>query len=73
MSIAFLAQLGRSQPPLTLTQPQEVQELLTLRAAGLVAAFTLRATERGETREYGRFLALTPAGRVALADSQHQA
>lgn len=73
MSIAFLAQLSRGQAPLTLTQPQEVQELVMLRAAGLVAAFTLHATERGQTREYGRFLALTPAGRAALANSQYQA
>jgi RNA polymerase sigma-54 factor len=73
MSIAFLAQLSRSRAPLTLTQPQEVHERVMLRAAGLVVALTLRATENGHTREYGRFLALTPAGRVALAESQNQA
>jgi hypothetical protein len=75
MSIAFLAQLSRSRAPLTLTltQPQEVHELVMLRAAGLVVALTLRAAENGHTREYGRFLALTPAGRVALAESQNQA
>jgi hypothetical protein len=73
MSIAFLAQLSRSRAPLTLTQPQEVHEPVMLRAAGLVVALTLRATESGHPREYGRFLALTPAGRVALAESQNQA
>jgi hypothetical protein len=67
MSIAFLAQLSRSKAPLTLTSSHEVNQLVLLRAAGLVAAFTLRVTEEGRTSEYGRFLALTPSGRAALA------
>lgn len=73
MSIAFLVQLSSGKAPLTLTRPQEVNELVLLRAAGLVAAFTLRVTEDGETREYGRFLALTPQGRAALAANSREA
>lgn len=73
MCIAFLAELGRGKAPLTLTQPQEVNNLVVLRAAGFVAAFTLRVTENDQTREYGRFLALTPEGRAALAENQHPA
>lgn len=65
-------QLSHCDAPLTLARPHEVNELVLLRAAGLVAAFTLRVTEDGRTREYGRFLALTPAGRAALAASPHR-
>lgn len=70
MSLAFLAQLSRAKAPLTLTSPQEINELFLLRAAGLVAAFTLRVVEDGRTREYGRYLALTPAGRQALSTNR---
>jgi hypothetical protein len=68
MCIEFLDRLSRSKAPLTLTQPDEINNLVVLRAAGFVAAFTLRSVRDGESRGWGRFLALTPAGRAALAD-----
>lgn len=68
MCIGFLQQLSRAKAPLTLTEPDEINMLMVLRAAGYVAAFTLRTAQDGELREWGRFLAVTPAGRNALAD-----
>ncbi|MGF6347592.1 hypothetical protein [Variovorax sp. W2I14] len=68
MCIEFLDRLSRSKAPLTLTQPDEINNLVVLRAAGFVAAFTLRSVRDGESREWGRFLTVTPAGRAALAD-----
>ncbi|MBJ2154264.1 hypothetical protein [Variovorax sp. IB41] len=72
----FLDHLSRSKAPLTLTDPDEINNLVVLRAAGFVAAFTLRPLrdgdgsedrKDGQGRERGRFLALTPEGRAALA------
>ena len=65
MCIEFLRALAKLPAPVTLTHRRDVDNLLVLRAAGLVAAFTLK-TDDGR-REVGRFLALTPDGRDALA------
>ncbi|MDQ0571123.1 hypothetical protein QFZ42_002957 [Variovorax paradoxus] len=72
MSIEFLRALSKCTPPLTLTRPQDVDNLLVLRAAGLVVALTLKPGTGG--REVARFLALTPDGRSALglADGEAQ-
>jgi hypothetical protein len=64
MSIEFLRTLAECHAPLTLTHPRDVNNLLVLRAAGLVTAFTLKPDANG--REVARFLALTPDGRSAL-------
>jgi hypothetical protein len=64
MCIEFLRALAKRPAPVTLTHRRDVDNLLVLRAAGLVAAFTLK-TDDGR-REVGRFLALTPDGRNAL-------
>jgi hypothetical protein len=69
MCIEFLQQLNRGGAPRTLTEPDEINNLMVLRAAGYVAAFTLRSSQGGASREWGRFLALTPKGRAALAES----
>jgi hypothetical protein len=68
MCIELLDRLNRGKAPLTLTEPDDINNLVVLRAAGFVAAFTLRSTQDGQSREWGRFLALTPAGRAALVD-----
>lgn len=67
MCLDLLDRLSHARPPLTLTRPDDLDSLVVLRAAGFVAAFTLRTVQDGEVREWGRFLALTPAGRAALA------
>lgn len=67
MCFDFLAQLSRSKAPVTFATTDEINRLMVLRAAGLVAAFTLRTRENDQVREWGRFLALTPEGRAALA------
>lgn len=67
MCIDFLVQLSRSKAPVTFVTSDEINTLMVLRAAGLVAAFTLRTRENDQVREWGRFLALTPEGRAALA------
>jgi hypothetical protein len=64
MSIDFLRTLAKCRAPLTLTDPEEINKLLVLRAAGLVVALTLRPVA-GKS-EVARFLALTPDGRSAL-------
>ncbi|SDH42887.1 hypothetical protein [Variovorax sp. OV700] len=64
MSIEFLRTLAKCRVPLTLTDPQDINNLLVLRAAGLVVALTLKP-EAGGPR-VARFLALTPDGRSAL-------
>ncbi|RST48584.1 hypothetical protein [Variovorax sp. DXTD-1] len=64
MSIEFLRVLAKHPAPATLTDPHDVDNLLVLRAAGLVAALTFKPDAGG--REVGRFLALTPDGRSAL-------
>ena len=67
MSIVFLRTLSKLRCPLDLTRPGDINNLLVLRAAGMVAAFTLRAKHPdGDTGEVGRFLSLTPEGRRAL-------
>ncbi len=73
MCIEFLQQLSNGKAPCTLTEPEEINNLLVLRAAGYVAAFTLRSSQKGESREWGRFLAITPEGRAALAQSPPEA
>ncbi|MEJ1126057.1 hypothetical protein V9L20_00660 [Variovorax sp. CCNWLW225] len=64
MSIEFLRVLAKHPAPATLTDPHDIDSLLVLRAAGLVAALTFKPDAGG--REVGRFLALTPDGRSAL-------
>jgi len=64
MSIEFLRALAKCRAPLTLTEPQDINNLLVLRAAGLVVALTLRPEAGG--REVARFLTLTPDGRSLL-------
>jgi len=64
MSIEFLRALSSCHAPLTLTRPADINDLLVLRAAGLVVALTLKPEVGGP--EVGRFLALTPDGRSAL-------
>ena len=64
MSIDFLRTLAKCRAPLTLTDPEDINKLLVLRAAGLVVAMTLRPVAGG--CEVARFLALTPDGRSAL-------
>ncbi|MDP9929169.1 hypothetical protein J2X90_002023 [Variovorax paradoxus] len=64
MSIDFLHTLAKCRAPLTLTDPEDINKLLVLRAAGLVVALTLRPVA-GKS-EVARFLALTPDGRSAL-------
>ena len=64
MSIEFLRALAKRPAPVTLTNPRDIDSLLVLRAAGMVAALTFKSDARG--REVGRFLALTPDGRSAL-------
>ncbi|QGW81872.1 hypothetical protein [Variovorax paradoxus] len=64
MSIEFLRALAKHPAPVTLTNPHDIDNLLVLRAAGLVAALTFKLDAGG--REVGRFLALTPDGRSAL-------
>jgi hypothetical protein len=64
MSIEFLRVLAKRPAPVTLTNPRDIDNLLVLRAAGLVAALTFKPDAGG--REVGRFLALTPDGRSAL-------
>lgn len=75
MSIEFLRVLAKRPAPVTLTNPRDIDNLLVLRAAGLVAALTFKPDAGG--REVGRFLALTPDGRSALGaandDSVHGA
>ncbi|MEZ2299234.1 hypothetical protein [Variovorax sp. RCC_210] len=73
MCLEFLQQLSHGKAPRTLTEPDEINTLLVLRAAGYVAAFTLRSSQNGESREWGRFLAITPRGREALAESASEA
>ncbi|KQW54335.1 hypothetical protein [Variovorax sp. Root411] len=67
MSIEFLRKLSKLRSPLDLTRPDDIDNLLVLRAAGMVAAFTLRNNGHGDGVEVGRFLSLTPEGRRALA------
>ncbi|MEJ1170733.1 hypothetical protein [Variovorax sp. CCNWLW235] len=64
MSIEFLRVLAKHPAPVTLTNPHDIDNLMVLRAAGLVAALTFKPDAGG--REVGRFLALTPDGRSAL-------
>jgi hypothetical protein len=73
MCLEFLQQLSHGKAPRTLTEPDEINTLLVLRAAGYVAAFTLRSSQNGESREWGRFLAITPSGREVLAESASEA
>jgi hypothetical protein len=64
MSIDFLRALAKGRAPLTFTDPEDINKLLVLRAAGFVVALTLRPVAGG--CEVARFLALTPDGRRAL-------
>jgi hypothetical protein len=66
MSIEFLRALSERRAPCDITRPDEINNLVVLRAAGMVAAFTLHAPSRNGKAEVGRFLSLTPAGRQAL-------
>jgi hypothetical protein len=66
MCIDLLLTLSGQHAPLNLTRPDDVRSLVVLRAAGLVAAFTLRPAHAPHGCEVGRFLALTPQGREAL-------
>lgn len=66
MSIEFLRALSERHAPCDITRPDEIDDLVVLRAAGMVAAFTLHAHSQNGKTEVGRFLSLTPAGRQAL-------
>jgi hypothetical protein len=65
MSIDFLRELSRYSGPVDLIGPDDVNNVLVLRAAGLVTAFTFR--KKCLAREAARFLSLTVEGRAALA------
>jgi len=72
MSLQFLRTLAGLPLPATLTRPEEINDLLVLRAAGLVAAVTLKAPGDQGAGEVGRCLALTPQGRAALRDGRQE-
>lgn len=65
MCIETLRELSAGARPQTFASDRMVDQLLVLRAAGLVAALVLRAAP-SEAREVARFLAITPEGRRAL-------
>lgn len=68
MSLEFLRTLADGRLPATLTRPNEINDLLVLRAAGLVAAVTLKASQDQGAGEIARCLALTPQGHAALRE-----
>uniref|UniRef100_UPI0040394AB7 hypothetical protein n=1 Tax=Variovorax sp. BK018 TaxID=3450241 RepID=UPI0040394AB7 len=72
MSLSFLRTLADSRLPVTLTRPSEINDLLVLRAAGLVAAVTMKAPGDQGAGEVARCLALTPQGRAALRDGRQE-
>ena len=73
MSIELLRALADQALPVSLTAPADVEGLVVLRAAGLVAAVTLTPFEDDERHEIGRCLAITPEGRAALRKGRCEA
>ena len=64
MSIPFLQRLAKLPRPSTLTDPRQIDELVVLRTAGLVAAWVTRPD--GHT-ESALFLTLTQAGQQTIS------
>lgn len=64
MSIPFLQRLAKLPRPSTLTDPRQINELVVLRTAGLVAAWVLRPDAHTVS---ALFLTLTQAGQDTLS------
>lgn len=67
MPMELLVELARLPLPATFTRLAEIDKLRVLRAAGLIA--TMLPTP-GAPEGFARVLAITPEGRVALADTE---
>lgn len=64
MSIPFLQRLAKLPRPSTLTDPRQIDELVALRTAGLVAAWVTRPAGHAEC---ALFLTLTQAGQQTIS------
>lgn len=74
MSLALLQRIETARLPLQLTQPEDMDQALLLRAADLVAAlFLCKAEGPAPPRRVARVLAITPAGRALLATHRRAA
>lgn len=67
MPMELLKELAERPLPATFTNLAEIDKLRVLRAAGLVAAML---PAPGAPEGFARVLAVTPKGRVALADTE---
>ncbi len=77
MSMEMLRQLAQRPLPATVDTVAGVDQIRVLRAAGFVAALVMKAPDpQGDATHVARVLAVTPAGRRALAspsDTEPQA
>lgn len=66
MPMELLRELADRRLPHTLTDPADIDKLIVLRAAGMVAAFVPATGNDGTLRGPARVLAITPDGQAAL-------
>lgn len=69
LSLEMLRHIAGQRLPLTIEAPADIEKVRVLRAAGLVAAFFLNSSagDDSQAMQTARVLAITPAGRDAIA------